>query len=387
MWYNSCKKTEKTMKYQIFTLLLIATVNLFAGFLTKATSTPQLLQIGIEKEYSPLFGKKLADSYKTSYIAKLKTNGRIRQYCCIDELALDMQEYGIDNKEIKVIDAETEKFIPVQNAYFVIKSKIKPNYGKNITVAFEKEQNAKKFSKKFGGETVDFKTALALAQKNLKSNIRYMNKIYKKKIYPMGKKIYKKKCKEIDITDYIEINELEADIKYNKICGNLREKYIEPLALYLWNVKRKGDLGEVEGRVIVKEDEKCPVCGMFTYKYPRWAAQIFYKHGSHEHHFSFDGVKDMMKFYFNPMKWGNYPNVKKEAITKMLVTDYYSQKALDARNAYYVIGSNIYGPMGHELIPFATLEEAQNFKKDHRGEKILKFDEIKESLPYELDNR
>ncbi len=375
------------MKKRVLLVLLLISSTLFANFSIKATSKPKLLQDGQEKEWSPLFGKKLADNYKTSYIAKLKTNARVRQYCCIDELALDMQEYGIDTNDIKVIDATSEKYIDAKNAYFVINSKIKPNYGKNFTIAFKSKQDAEKFLKRYGGKTVDFKTAISLAKKNIKSNQRYMDKIYKKKIYPMGKKIYKKKCKEIDSTDYIEINELEADIKYDKICGNLREKYIEPLALYLWNVKRKGDLGEVEGRVVVKEDEKCPVCGMFTYKYPRWAAQIFYKHGSHEHHFSFDGVKDMMKFYFNPMKWGNYPNVKREAITKMLVTDYYSQKALDARNAYYVIGSNIYGPMGHELIPFATLEEAQNFKKDHRGEKILKFDEIKESLPYELDNR
>jgi hypothetical protein len=30
-------------------------------------------------------------------------------------------------------------------------------------------------------------------------------------------------------------------------------------------------LGEVEGKVEVGEDEKCPVCGMFVYKYPKWA--------------------------------------------------------------------------------------------------------------------
>ncbi len=42
---------------------------------------------------------------------------------------------------------------------------------------------------------------------------------------------------------------------------------------------------------------------MFVAKYPRWVAQLIYKHKEHEHKFSFDGVKDLMKFYFNPEKW------------------------------------------------------------------------------------
>ena len=126
---------------------------------------------------------------------------------------------------------------------------------------------------------------------------------------------------------------------------------------------------------------------MFVYKYPKWAAQIFYKHGNHEHHLSFDGVKDMMKFYFNNKKWGKYDYAKRKNITKILVTDYYKQYAIDARIAYFVIGSNIYGPMGNELIPFSTLQEAKNFKNDHKGTKILKFSEIKENLPYKLDTK
>ena len=33
---------------------------------------------------------------------------------------------------------------------------------------------------------------------------------------------------------------------------------------------------------------------MFTYKYPRWAAQIFYEQGDEKKHWSFDGVKDLI---------------------------------------------------------------------------------------------
>ena len=115
---------------------------------------------------------------------------------------------------------------------------------------------------------------------------------------------------------------------------------------------------------------------MFIYTYPRWAAQIFYKHNDHIHHLSFDVVKDLMKFYFDPSKWGKYPANFRQNITKIVVTDYYSQEAIDATKAYYVIGSNIYGPMGNELIPFKNYEDAKVFKKDHFGTKILQFDKI-----------
>ena len=39
---------------------------------------------------------------------------------------------------------------------------------------------------------------------------------------------------------------------------------------------------------------------MFVYKYPRWVAQI---HIDNKTHLSFDGVKDMMKYYFEPKRF------------------------------------------------------------------------------------
>jgi len=123
---------------------------------------------------------------------------------------------------------------------------------------------------------------------------------------------------------------------------------------------------------------------MFVYKYPRWAAQIFYIHDDHEHHFSFDGVKDLMKFYFAPDKWGNHKDIKQE-ISKILVTDYYSQQAIDGKTAFYVIGSDILGPMGNELIPFEFKRDAQTFERDHKGTEIIQFEQINSAGVYKLD--
>jgi nitrous oxide reductase accessory protein NosL len=93
--------------------------------------------------------------------------------------------------------------------------------------------------------------------------------------------------------------------------------------------------------------DKCPVCGMFVAKYPDWVAEILFKDGSYA---VFDGAKDMFKYYFN---FGKYnPSKKLSDIDSIYVTDYYGLTFIDGTKAVYVIGSDVYGPMGRELIPF-----------------------------------
>ncbi|MEA3331333.1 MAG: nitrous oxide reductase accessory protein NosL [Campylobacterota bacterium] len=370
----------------LITFLLLASITLNAKAFTKMASVePVLVQKGEERFWCPVCGMNLKMFYKTSHASELK-NGTPRQYCSIRCLVVDMQEYGIDTKSIKVIDAKSQKLIDASTAFYVLGSKVKGTMTKVSKLAFALKDDADEFVKKYKGKVVDFDTALNSAKESLKSDIAMIKKKKEKKIYPMGKKIFEKMCnQDIDPTEYIEINELKSAIKNEKLCKPLKEKQLQALSLYLWEVKRFGDLGDIEGTVKVTEDEKCPVCGMFTYKYPRWAAQIFYKHNDHEHHYSFDGVKDMMKFYFDPMAWGNYKTSTRENISNMLVTDYYSQKAIDPRTAYFVIGSDVYGPMGNELIPFANESDAKSFYMDHRGTKIIQFKNIKEKEVYKLD--
>ena len=370
----------------VLAIVFLSVLHLEAKSFSKMASVePVLVQDGKEKYWCPVCGMNLKTFYKTSHTSKLQ-NGNNRQYCSIRCLAVDMKEYGIDTNNIKVIDLNTQKFIDAKKAFYVVGSKIKGTMSKISKLAFSSKNNALLFVKKYKGKVVDFDTALKTAKNSLKADNAMINKKKKKKVYPKGKKIFKKMCKkDIDPTEYIEINELKSALKNDKLCKPLKEKQLQAAALYLWEIKRLGDLGEIEGKVRVNKDEKCPVCGMFTYKYPRWAAQIFYKHGDHEHHYSFDGIKDLIKFYFDPMAWGNYKTSIKKNITKILVTDYYTQKAIDGTQAFYVIGSDIYGPMGNELIPFENEDDAKTFKEDHRATKIIKFENIEEKEVYKLD--
>ena len=125
----------------------------------------------------------------------------------------------------------------------------------------------------------------------------------------------------------------------------------------------------------VSEHTRCTVCGMFVAKYPNWLTRIRYDDPGETKYF--DGVKDMMVYYFNPDSYGGD---SREAIRDMQVKDYYSLNWIAAKDAYFVSGSDVYGPMGHELIPFQTREAAESFSKDHHGKDILTFEQITPEL-------
>ncbi len=377
---------KKFMSIVLLSIVMLSTVNA-EYFSKKATVEPVLVQEGKSKHWCPICGMKIKNFYKTSYVSKLKMNNAPRQYCSIRCLVVDMKEYKIDLDTVQVVDAKTQKYILAKSAYYIVKSKIMGTMTKVSKLAFAKKTDALDFMKKYKGKLVTFDVAFKMAQNSLKSDIAMVTKKKNKKVYPRGKKIFEKVCKQklIDPSKYIEINNLKESIVTNKLCKPLKEKDLQAVSLYLWEVKRFGILESVKDKVVVTKDEKCPVCGMFTYKYPRWAAQIFYEKGSHKHHWSFDGVKDLMKFYFDSAKWGDYSIAKRDNIVKILVTDYYSQKGIDGTKAFYVIRSNIYGPMGNELIPFGTMSDAKTFKKDHFGTNIIKFEDIIEDEVYKLD--
>jgi nitrous oxide reductase accessory protein NosL len=95
----------------------------------------------------------------------------------------------------------------------------------------------------------------------------------------------------------------------------------------------------------------------------------------------FDGVKDMMKYYIFSADFP-YDRAK---IEQFEVSDFYTLQPISAKEAYYVIGSDIFGPMGDELIPFETKEKAESFMRDHKGEKMVLFDEITDKMVMGLD--
>lgn len=126
--------------------------------------------------------------------------------------------------------------------------------------------------------------------------------------------------------------------------------------------------------------DTCPVCGMFVARYPEWVATVVYRDGHADH---FDGAKDLFKYLLDLPRYA--PGRAPADITGLGVTDYYTVERIDARTALYVTGSDVYGPMGHELVPHAGAADAAEFSRDHGGKRTLGFDGVTMDLLLALD--
>lgn len=121
--------------------------------------------------------------------------------------------------------------------------------------------------------------------------------------------------------------------------------------------------------------DRCPVCGMFVAPYPDWIATLVFNDGEQ---LFFDGSKDMFIYYYS------LPNANdartRADIDGIYVTEYYSTRLLPIEAVFLVLGSDVYGPMGHELVPVAGEAAAKTFLRDHNGEKIITFEQLTPQL-------
>lgn len=154
------------------------------------------------------------------------------------------------------------------------------------------------------------------------------------------------------------------------------KRLLAALLLALW-----AGLAPAQGVVKPGAKDLCPVCGMLVSKYPNWVAVVQYK-GGHAHFF--DGAKDLFKYLHDLPKYA--PGHRREDVAVIQVTDFYSLTRIDAQKAFYVVGSDVLGPMGHELVPLASRADAEDFLKDHKGRRILGFAEVTRELPFKLDD-
>lgn len=124
----------------------------------------------------------------------------------------------------------------------------------------------------------------------------------------------------------------------------------------------------------------CGVCGMFVQRHPDWLAVLELESAPAQF---FCGPKDLFKFLHFP---GRYlPDIPRKTIRAIHLKDYYSLEVIDGKAAYFVIGSDVRGPMGNDLVPFARREDAEGFLQDHAGRRLLSFAEITPALLRELE--
>ncbi len=121
----------------------------------------------------------------------------------------------------------------------------------------------------------------------------------------------------------------------------------------------------------VPPEARCPVCGMYPARVPRWAAQIIFRDGAA--HF-FDSAVDLFTYVEDSTPFD--PRYGREEVAALFVTDVGGQGWIDARQAYFVTGSQARGPMrGADLPAFSSAAAAAAFVAE-RGGRVIGFDAV-----------
>lgn len=114
------------------------------------------------------------------------------------------------------------------------------------------------------------------------------------------------------------------------------------------------------------EVQRCAQCGMRVDTAPRWMA------GYDERHF--DAPKCMFR-------WAESQGADLE---EAWVLDYYEGERLDVARAWFVVGSDVVGPMGDDLVPMPDRIKADLFARDHGG-RVVTMRDIDATLLHSLD--
>lgn len=112
--------------------------------------------------------------------------------------------------------------------------------------------------------------------------------------------------------------------------------------------------------------ERCAVCGMYVAPYREWVASLTLRDGSRLY---FDGPKDLFSCFFEIERYR--PGHTAKDVVEVEVTDYYTTRPVAARDVFFVVGSDVLGPMGAELVPVRGRKEAETFRRDHGGKLLV----------------
>ena len=113
---------------------------------------------------------------------------------------------------------------------------------------------------------------------------------------------------------------------------------------------------------------KCVHCGMNTQKKLEWQGKIQEKEDT-----KYTCSPRCLLITYQKEKENKNAEISNK---KWILKDYYTQKNIDATKSFFVIGSNVLGAMGKDLIPFESEKSAKAFLDEHQGKKIIPFEKI-----------
>lgn len=106
--------------------------------------------------------------------------------------------------------------------------------------------------------------------------------------------------------------------------------------------------------------DRCAVCGMYPARYPRHRAQIVTALGAPRH---FCSTQCLFAFLESAGGFGR----QAEGTGRIWVTDFPTGRWILVQTAFFVTGSEVYGPMGFEAFAFENRNAAADFTKQYGG--------------------
>ena len=128
--------------------------------------------------------------------------------------------------------------------------------------------------------------------------------------------------------------------------------------------------------VIIETGDECHVCGMLITNFDGPKGEAFRKEQG-DNVFKFCSTRDMFSYYLDPENTRNVSQMFVHDMSKMpWGKDSINDKHfIDAKAAWYVIGSEKTGAMGKTLASFSLESDAQAFAKEFGG-KAISFKEV-----------
>jgi nitrous oxide reductase accessory protein NosL len=143
-----------------------------------------------------------------------------------------------------------------------------------------------------------------------------------------------------------------------------------------------GGGGDVPEPVTLTTGDTCDVCGMVIPNHPGPSSEIFYadqEPNGHPNPARFDSTWEAFQFDFAREDWErqafyvtDYSSVDYEIRTddgqKLISTHPQKEAFVGAETVTFVVGSEVVGAMGKDLIAFSEASDAESFRDEHGGE-------------------
>lgn len=130
-----------------------------------------------------------------------------------------------------------------------------------------------------------------------------------------------------------------------------------------------------------RHGDECIICGMLILEWPGPKGQSINKHSGEK--LKFCSTTDLFSWWLQPENRTLQAQIYVHDMTESGWNKPDDGHLIDAREAWYVVGSDMIGAMGPTLVSFGTEAAAQQLIDEHGG-RIVRFDDIDMHLLAEI---